>query len=101
MLWINRLAYHLVETFDLALEYRLRKMFGLDTAQGFLITEQLLDTLEEMRSVFLPVVRLAIIIKKGWNIVRKVLLTLSGSDAFNEGLNDLDDECDVLFLSQQ
>ena len=37
LLWINRLAYHVIETFDVALEYRMRKMFNFDTNTGFLI----------------------------------------------------------------
>ncbi len=37
LLWINRLAYHMIEKFDIALEYRLRKMLNFDTNQGFLV----------------------------------------------------------------
>jgi len=37
ILWINRLAYHMIEKFDIAIEYRLRRMFNFDTTQGFLV----------------------------------------------------------------
>lgn len=36
MLWINRLSYHFANKFDVATEYRLRKIFDYDTTSGFL-----------------------------------------------------------------